>query len=124
MQNFLSSYAGTIDQVFFILTLEVVQRDKNHNFYGGFTNCFLNGLRSIDIFSFADQDKIRNGIGYFLSLKRDDKSNVSFRDNGVAAAKDVMSDISWFVKIFTPNFDNQQLVADQMLVRISTREVL
>ena len=38
-----------------------------------------------------------------------------FWDNGVAAAKVPINDISWFVESFAPNLDNQQLVADQML---------
>ena len=39
-------------------------------------------------------------------------------DGGVAAAKIVIKDFSWFVEIFAPNPANQLFVADQMLWEI------
>ena len=60
------------------------------------------------------------GLGCNLILKRDFDGNVVFRDNGVAAAKVVINDISRFVEKFTSNLDNQQLLAPRMLSEIPT----
>ena len=67
---------------------------------------FWERIRSIDIFGFADQDETTYGLGYEDILRH---------DNGVAAAKVVIKDISWFVEIFATNPAIQPLIAIQML---------
>ena len=64
---------------------------------------------------FAGQDKVTYGLGYNLILKRNHNDNVVHRGNTVANAKVIIKDISWYVEQFTPNLDNQQLIADQLL---------
>ena len=52
-------------------------------------------IRLSDIFGFADQEKITYGLGYTLTLKRNNNNDPIIRDNGVDAAKINIKDISW-----------------------------
>ena len=81
---------------------------------------FYSRIRLIDIFGFADQDKITYGLGYNLTLKRNSNNDVIHRANDVANAKIIIKDIAWYVEKFTPNLDNQQLIASQLLDEIPT----
>ena len=69
---------------------------------------FYNRIRLIDIFGFADQEKITYGLGYNLTLKRNSNNDVVHRIAARANAKIVIKDIAWYVEKFTPNIDNQQ----------------
>ena len=42
----------------------------------------------------------------------------------VANAKVVIKDIAWYIEKFTPNLDNQQLIADQLLSGNTYRIIL
>ena len=76
---------------------------------------FFVRIRLSDIFGFADQEKITYGLGYSLTLKRNNNHDPIIRDNGVDAAKIVIKDISWYIPHYTPSMENQQLVMDQIL---------
>ena len=56
---------------------------------------FFVRMKLTDIFGFADQEKIIHGLGYTLTLKRNNINDVIIRANGVDAAKIVVKDISW-----------------------------
>ena len=47
---------------------------------------FVN-INLIDLFGFADQEKVSYGLGYTLTLKRNDNTHPIIRGNGVDAAK-------------------------------------
>ena len=68
-----------------------------------------------DLFGFADQEKITYGLGYTLTLKRNNNNDAILRGNGVDAAKIDIKDISWYIPHYVPNLENQQLVIDQNL---------
>ena len=72
-------------------------------------------IRLSDIFGFADQEKITYGLGYSLTLKRNNNNDPIIRDNGVDAAKINIKDISWYIPHYIPSMENQQLVMDQIL---------
>ena len=67
------------------------------------------------LFGFADQDKITDGLGYTLTLKRNTNNDVIIRGGGVDAAKVVVKDINWYIPHYVPNLENQQLVLNQVL---------
>ena len=72
-------------------------------------------IKLTDILGFADQEKITYGLGYTLTLKRNNNNDPIIRDNGVDAAKINIKDISWHIPHYTPSIINQQLVMDQIL---------
>ena len=76
---------------------------------------FFVRIRLSDIFGFADQEKITYGLGYTLTLKRNNNNDPIIRDNGVDAAKINIKDISWHIPHYTPSMEIQQLVMDQIL---------
>ena len=67
------------------------------------------------MFGFADQGKITYGLGYSLTLKRNNNNDPIIRDNGVDAAKINIKDTSWYIPHYTQSMENQQLVMEQML---------
>ena len=76
---------------------------------------FFVRIKLIDLFGFADQEKIPYGLGYTLTLKRNTNNDVIIRGAGVDNAKVVVKDISWYIPHYVPNLENQQLVMDQIL---------
>ena len=76
---------------------------------------FFVRIKLKDLFGFADQEKITYGLGYSLTLKRNNYNNPIIRDNGVDAAKIVIKDIGWYISHYVPSLENQQLVMDQIL---------
>ena len=59
-------------------------------------------------------------MGYTLTLKRNNKNDPIIRDNGVDAAKIVINDIGWYIPLFTPSLENQQIMMDQLLKKDPT----
>ena len=55
------------------------------------------------------------GLGYTLTLKRNNNNNPIIRNNGVDGAKINIKDISWYIPHYVPSLENQQLVMDQIL---------
>ena len=55
------------------------------------------------------------GLGYTLTLKRNNNNDVVFRTAGVDFAKVDVKDISWYIPHNVPNFENQQLVLNHIL---------
>ena len=55
-----------------------------------------------DLFGFADQEKRTYGLGYTLTLKRNNNNDVVFRTAAVDAAKLVVKDISWYIPHCVP----------------------
>ena len=76
---------------------------------------FFVRIKLKDLFGFADQEKITYGLGYSLTLKRNNNNDSIIRDNGVDAAKINIKDISWYIPHYIPSMENQQLVMDQIL---------
>ena len=76
--------------------------------------------RLIEIFGFTEQEYFTFGLGYSLTLERNQINNVTFRKDGAAVAKTFSEKTSCYAEKFKPTFDNQQLVADQMLEEKST----
>ena len=76
---------------------------------------FFVRIKLKDLFGFADQEKITYGLGYTLTLKRNNNNDAILRSVGVDAAKVVIKDIGWYIPHFTPSLENQQLVMDQIL---------
>ena len=76
---------------------------------------FFVRIRLSDIFGLADQEKITYGLGYTLTLKRNNNNDPIIRDNAITAAKINIKDISWYIPHYTPSMENQQLVMDQIL---------
>ena len=72
---------------------------------------FFVRIKLTDIFGFADREKITYGLGYSLTLKRNNNNDPIIRDNGGDAAKIVIKDIPHY----TPSMENQQLVMDQII---------
>ena len=67
------------------------------------------------MFGFADQEEITHGLGYSLTLKRNNNNDPIIRDNGVDAAKIDIKDIAWCIPHYVPSMENQQLVLNQIL---------
>ena len=68
-----------------------------------------------DLFGSAGQKKTY-GLCYTPTLKRNSSNDAIIRGNGVDAAKVVVKYISWYIPPhYVPNFENQQLVMDQLL---------
>ena len=61
-----------------------------------------------DLFGFADKEKLIYGLGYSLTLKRNDNNDPIIRDNDVDAAKIDIREIAWYIP-------HQQLVLNQIL---------
>ena len=55
---------------------------------------FFVRIKLMDIFGFADQEKITYGLGYTLNLKRNNNKDVNIRANAVDAAKINKKDIA------------------------------
>ena len=72
------------------------------------------------MFGFADQEKITYGLGYTLTLKRNNNNDTIFRTEAVDAAKVVVKDISWYIPHYVPSIENQQLVLNQILKKDPT----
>ena len=76
---------------------------------------FFVNIKLIDLFGFADQEKVTYGLGYTLTLKRNNDNDPIIRGNGVDAAKIDIKDIGWFIPHFTPSLENQQIMMGQLL---------
>ena len=76
---------------------------------------FFVRIKLKDLFGFADQEKITYGLGYSLTLKRNNNNDPIIRDNVVDAAKINIKDISWYIPHYIPSMENQLLVMDQIL---------
>ena len=61
-----------------------------------------------DLFGFADQEKKAYGLGYTLTLKRNNNDAI-IRGAAVDVAKVVVKDISWYIPHYVPSLENQQL---------------
>ena len=80
---------------------------------------FVN-TKLVDLFPFADQEKVTYGLGYTHTLKPNNYNDPIIRNNGVDAAKIVIQDIGWYFQHFTPSFENQQVMTDQLLKKDPT----
>ena len=76
---------------------------------------FFVRIKLKDLFGFADQEKIIYGLGYTLTLKRNNNNDAILRSVGVDAAKVVIKDIGWYIPHYVPSLENQQFVMDQIL---------
>ena len=76
---------------------------------------FFVRIKLKDVFGFADQEKVTYGLGYTLTLKRNNSKDVIIRGAGVDVAKVNVKDISWYIPHYVANLENQQLVLNQIL---------
>lgn len=114
MNKLLTSQQQTSELLYGFEESENIRRlelTNNKNEKGTF---FLK-IKLTDLFGFADQEKVTYGLGYTLTLKRNNNNDVIIRDNGVQNAKVVIKDIGWYIPHYTPSLGNQQLVLDQIL---------
>ena len=65
----------------------------------------------IDLFGFADQEKVPYGLFYTLTLKRKNNNDPILR----TAEAEV-----WSIPHFTPSLENQQIMMDQLLKKDPT----
>ena len=68
-----------------------------------------------DSFGFADQEQILSGLGYTLTLKRNNNIDPIFRTAAVDVAKLVVKDISWYIPHYLHSIENQPFVLNQIL---------
>ena len=76
---------------------------------------FFVSIKLIDLFEFADQEKVTYGLGYTLTLKRNNNNDPIIRTAGVDAANIYIKEIGWYIPHFTPSLENQQIIMDQSL---------
>ena len=81
---------------------------------------FFVNIMLTDLFGFADQEKVIYGLGYTITLKRNNNNDPIIRGNGVDAAKIFIKDIGWYVPHYTPSLENQQIMIDQLLYKDPT----
>ena len=55
------------------------------------------------------------GLGYNLTLKRNNNIQPVIRTGGADAAKLVIEDFDWHIPHFTPFLENQKIAMDQLL---------
>ena len=58
---------------------------------------FFVSIKLIDSFGFADHKKVISGLGYTLTLKRNNNNDPIIRTAEVDAAKIVIKDIGWHI---------------------------
>ena len=63
-------------------------------------------IKLINLFGVADQGKITYGLGYTLTLKRNNNNDAIIRGAAVDAAKVVVRDISWYIHHYVPSLEN------------------
>ena len=63
-------------------------------------------IKLINLFGVADQEKITYGLGYTLTLKRNNNNDAIIRGAAVDAAKVVVRDISWYIHHYVPSLEN------------------
>ena len=66
-------------------------------------------IKLIDLFGFADQEKVTYGLGYTLTLKRNNNNDPIIRTNATDAAKIVIKDIGWYIPHYTPSLKTNNL---------------
>ena len=81
---------------------------------------FFVRIKLKDLFGFADQEKTTYGLGYTLTLKRNNNKDPIIGTAAVDAAKVVVKDISWYIPHYVPSIENQQLVLNQILNKDTT----
>ena len=81
---------------------------------------FFVTIKLIDLLGFADQEKVTYGLGYTLTLKRNNNNDPIIRDNGIDAANIVMKEIGWLIPPYSPRLENQQIKMDQVLNKVPT----
>ena len=76
---------------------------------------FFVNIKLTDLLGFADQEEVTYGLGYTLTLKRNNNNDPIIRTAGVDAAKIVIKGIGWYIPHYTPSLENQQITMDQFL---------
>ena len=82
---------------------------------------FFVNIKLIDLFVFADQEKMTYGLGYTLALKRKINNDSIIGNKGVDAAKTVMKDIGWYIQHITSSLEKQQHMMDLLLNKDPTK---
>ena len=60
-------------------------------------------------------NKKNYGLGYTLTLKRNNNNDPIIRGSGVDGAKIVIKGIGWHIPHYTPSLEIQQIMMDQLL---------
>ena len=76
---------------------------------------YFSRIKLTDLFGFADQEKITYGLGYCLTLKRNNNNDPIIRTAATDAAKVVIKDVCWYIPHYTPSAPNQKTVMEQSL---------
>ena len=74
-----------------------------------------------DVFGFAEhQEKATYGLGYKLTLTRNNDSGVLDKNNTVALGKVEISGIEWYVPHYTASMSQQTVLSNQIVNKIPT----
>ena len=69
-----------------------------------------------DVFGFAEcQEKATEGLGYELTLTRNEDDAVIDKANGIAEARIKIDHIHWYVPHYTPSIQQQSKMSKQIL---------
>ena len=72
------------------------------------------------LFGVADQEKLTYGLGYTVTLKRNNNNDPIIRANTTDAAKIDVKLIAWYIPHYTPSMENQHIVLKQRLDNVPT----
>ena len=76
-----------------------------------------------DVFRFAEhQEKATYGLGYKLTLTRNNDSAVLNKDNAIPLAKVKFSGIEWYVPHYTASMSQQTILSNQIVNKIPTEK--
>ena len=74
-----------------------------------------------DIFGFAQhQLKGTYGLGYILTLTRDNDSAFLNKDNAINNAKVIINSNHWYVALYTPSITQQNILKNQIIKKMAT----
>ena len=78
-------------------------------------------IYSKDVFGFAEwQQKATYGLGYKLTLTRNNDNAVINKDNAVNNAKIKINSVEWYVPHYTASMSQQTILSNQIVNRIPT----
>ena len=114
MHKLLTSQQQTSEMIYGFEESVAIRRHELTNNKTEKGTLFVN-IKLIDLFGFADQEKVTYGLGYTLTSKRNNNNDPIKRGNGVDTAKIVITDIGWHIPHYTPSLESQQIMMDLLL---------
>ena len=107
LNRFLNSGLQTSELMYGLEEAQATRRQELTNNKTEKGTFFVNN-KLIDLFGFADQEKVTYGLGSTLSLKRKNHNDPIIRDNGTDAAKIVIKDVGWYIPHYTPSLETNK----------------